>query len=73
MLKISFPSNDNDTCIAAHSTIEGAAFLDVQGVISPANLFSKGFPYQFKLDVNDNNWVNYIDGWSLYVDIRGEL
>ena len=73
MLKITFPSNENERCIAAHSIIEGAAFLDINGVISPANLFQKGFPYQFKLDVNDNNWVNYIDGWSLYADIRGEI
>lgn len=53
--------------------LENIAFLDSNGAISPHNLFHNGFPYAFKIDVNDSNWVNYHDGWSLYVDIRAEM
>ena len=37
-----------------------------------AQHFERSFPYKFKIDVNDSNWMNYINGWSLYSDIRQE-
>jgi hypothetical protein len=37
-----------------------------------AQHFDRSFPYQFKIDVNDSNWMNYKNGWGLYTDIRLE-
>jgi len=34
--------------------------------------FQNTFPYVHKIDVNDKNWENYRDGWSLYTDIKKE-
>ena len=71
--KFTFGATENQQCIQTHELLEKAAFLDVNGTISPANLFNHGFPYIFKINVNDSNWMNYVDGWSLYVDIRNEM
>jgi hypothetical protein len=64
---------DNLQCTEAHTLLEKSAFLDVNGSISPANLFNHAFPYAYRIDVNDGNWMNYVDGWSLFTDIRKEV
>ena len=53
------------------------AFLDVNGNIKPSSFYIKNgpnaFPYDFKIEVTHKNWMNYVDGWSLYPDIRSEM
>lgn len=72
-MRLVFGAMDNFLCSETHTLLEKAAFLDVNGSISPANLFNHGFPYAFRIDVNDGNWMNYVDGWSLYTDIKKEI
>lgn len=53
------------------------AFLDVNGNIKPSSFYIKNgpnaFPYDYKIEVTHKNWMNYVDGWSLYPDIRSEM
>ena len=72
-LRFIFGAMDNYQCTETHTLLEKAAFLDVNGSISPSNLFNHAFAFTYKIDVNDQNWVNYVDGWSLFLDIRSEI
>jgi hypothetical protein len=31
------------------------------------------FPYHYRVEITGDNWIKYVDGWSLYVDIRSEI
>lgn len=38
-----------------------------------ASVFEKSFPYKFKIDVSENNFNNYRNGWECFVDITKEI
>ena len=34
--------------------------------------FFTSFPFLYKIDINENNWMQYVDGWSIFKDIRND-
>ena len=69
--KFKFHFQDTDLCQKLAKAIDKQCFIDYEGQMM-AQHFERSFPFKFKLDVNDSNWMNYVNGWQLYTDIRKE-
>ena len=54
-------------CNEYYHIIDSLCFIDPS-----EKRFKDAFLYQFKTDINDSNWARYVDGWSIYKDIRNE-
>jgi len=71
VLKFLFTQAQSQLCAQVHAKIDRACFVDTGGHMQLSQ-FQNTFPYVHKLDVNDQNWESYRDGWSLYTNIVKE-
>ena len=69
--KLIFGNLEGDICNELWHTLDKHLFVDInikeEGFILPK--FTNTFPYHHVIDINDQNWTQYKDGWQIYENI----
>mmetsp|Transcript_10506 Transcript_10506/g.17615 ORF Transcript_10506/g.17615 Transcript_10506/m.17615 type:complete len:568 (-) Transcript_10506:33-1736(-) len=69
--KLFFATGDKELCTKVSKLLNTISFVDRSQGLS-LSVYQHTFPFKFALDINENNWMDFRDGWYVYTDIRAE-
>lgn len=64
--KFVFSNLDGDFCNDFFNSLDRACFIDNS---LGFGMLSNTFSFCHAIDINDQNWINFVDGWAIYEDV----